>query len=211
MFAQIIPINSGSLRARAPRRGFTLIEVLVTMVVIVILTALAIPLVRKPLLRHEVQSAGDTVRTKMQHARIGAMKSSHVYTFQYQPGSGSYRVSPQDNQSSPAAQTDAASSSTGQDAAMADGDHQPCEDGSLPEGLHFLADDSPDPDSPDTASAADAQSGDGGNGWSDPIFFYPDGTTSDARLIVASGHGYAIHIRIRGVSGNVALGNPVVE
>ena len=196
------------------RRGFTLVEILVVLAVIVLVSAMAVPLIRKPLLRREVQSAADSVRTELFHARIGAMRSSHVYTFQYQPGSGTYRVSPQDQ---PSSQTDDASQPAAQDPALADGEHQPSEDGSLPDGIRFMADDSPDPDAADATSTAVAQDGDsgnggeGGNGWSDPILFYPDGTTSDARLIVASGRGFAVHIRLRGVTGNVVVGNPVVE
>jgi prepilin-type N-terminal cleavage/methylation domain-containing protein len=192
------------------RGGFTLIEVLIVMAILVLLAAITLPLIRKPLLRREVQSAADSVRTKMFHARIGAMQSRHVYTFQYQPGSGTYRVSP-DGQPSSGQPTEDAANSAQQDAGSADGEHQPSEDGSLPDGMHFLADDSPDPDAPDAVAATIAQSGDGGSGWSDPIFFYPDGTTSDARLIVASGRGYAVHIRLRGVTGNVVVGKPVVE
>jgi prepilin-type N-terminal cleavage/methylation domain-containing protein len=190
------------------RRGFTLVEILVVLAIIVLVSAMAVPLIRKPLLRREVQSAADSVRTELFHARIGAMRSSHVYTFQYQPGSGSYRVSPQDQ---PSSQSGDASQNSAQDPVSADGEHQPSEDGSLPDGIHFMADDSPDPDAPDAASPMLAQSEGGGSGWSDPIFFYPDGTTSEARLIVASGRGFAVHIRLRGVTGNVILGNPVVE
>ena len=204
------PASTVSLPVRAgQRRGFTLIEILVVLAIIVLVTAMAVPLIRKPLVRREVQSAADSVRTKLFHARIGAMRSSHVYTFQYQPGSGSYRVSPQDQ---PSVQSGDDSQTTGQDSALADGEHQPSEDGSLPDGIHFMADDSPDPDAPDGTSPMLAQSDGGGSGgWSDPIFFYPDGTTSDARLIVASGRGFAVHVRLRGVTGNVVLGNPVVE
>jgi prepilin-type N-terminal cleavage/methylation domain-containing protein len=199
------------LSARRPRRrGFTLVEVLVVFAIILLISALAIPLIRKPLVKGEVQNAADSVRTKFYHARIGAMRSRHVYTFQYQPGSGSYRVSPEDHAST-AQPTNDPSTSTQQDPETADGDHQPSEDGSLPDGMRFLADDTPDPDAGEQTSTTVAQSGDGGNGWSEPIFFYPDGTTSDARLIVASGHGYAVHIRLRGVTGNVVVDKPVVE
>jgi prepilin-type N-terminal cleavage/methylation domain-containing protein len=207
--------NPSTLTASLParherRRGFTLVEVLVVMAILVLIAAIALPLIRKPLVRREVQSAADSVRTKMFHARIGAMRSRHVYTFQYQPGSGSYRVSPQD-QPSAAQPTDDATNTGQEDPVTADGEHQPSEDGSLPDGIHFLADDSPDPDAGEQTPPMIAQNGDGGNGWSEPIFFYPDGTTSDARLIVASGRGYAIHVRLRGVTGNVVVGKPVVE
>jgi type II secretory pathway pseudopilin PulG len=185
------------------------VEVLVVLAVLVLIAAVAWPAIQKPLVRRQVQTAADTVRSKLFHARIGAMRSSHVYTFQYQPGSGSYRFSPQDQTSAGQQADDAAQPAS--DPLLADGEHLPSEDCNLPDGVRFLADDTPDPDAAEPTSTTVAQSGDGGNGWSDPVFFYPDGTTSDARLVVASGRGYAIHIRLRGVTGNVILGSPVVE
>ena len=196
-------------RAHGSRRGFTLIEVLIVMAILVLIAAATWPAIQKPLMRRQVQQAADSVRTKLFHARIGAMRSSHVYSFQYQPGSGSYRVSPQDQASTGQQAGDDSNASA--DPLSADGEHQPSEDYNLPDGVRFMADDSPDPDVAESTSATVAQNGDGGNGWSEPVFFYPDGTTSDARLVVAGGRGYAVHIRLRGVTGNVILGNPVVE
>jgi hypothetical protein len=147
------------------------------------------------------------VRTKLFRARLGAMGSSHVYTFQYQPGSGSYRLSPQDNAAAAPAQGDESAKSNGDQGHSADDEEGPrAEEGALPDGIHFMADDAPDPDAADNLTQDVAQSN-GGGGWSDPILFYPDGTTSDARFIVSNDRGYAIHIRLRGVTGNVALGD----
>ncbi len=73
-----------------------------------------------------------------------------------------------------------------------------------------MADNAPDPDeSSDPAAQNPVAEEEGGEGWSDPIFFYPDGTTSDARFIVASNRGCGVHVKLRGVTGNVSMGEPI--
>jgi prepilin-type N-terminal cleavage/methylation domain-containing protein len=42
--------------------------------------------------------------------------------------------------------------------------------------------------------------------WSAPILFYPDGRASDARLFVVDPSGYAIELRVVGISGKVRVG-----
>jgi len=42
-------------------------------------------------------------------------------------------------------------------------------------------------------------------GWSQPILFYPDGTTSDARLTVANEQGRYIDVTLRGLTGVVKV------
>lgn len=44
------------------------------------------------------------------------------------------------------------------------------------------------------------------SGWSDPIFFYPDGTTSTARLILRNKEGMTIELLLRGLTGVVKVG-----
>ena len=43
--------------------------------------------------------------------------------------------------------------------------------------------------------------------WSDPIFFYPDGTTSDAQLTLKNEEGRAIELNLRGLTGTVEVGD----
>ncbi len=193
------------------RRGFTLIELLIVLAIIVIISAMAIPLIRKPLARNEIQKAANTVRTKLHRARIGAMRSNRVYTFQYNAGSGSYRLAPEDSASGQQ-QADAPKGG-GEQGRSAEDDIRP-EEGVLADGVCFQPDNSPDPDiveagAPDHGAAAAPQNAGSDNGWSDTIYFYPDGTTSDARFIVAGNKGLVIPMRIRGVTGNVVQGGIV--
>ena len=46
--------------------------------------------------------------------------------------------------------------------------------------------------------------------WSSPIFFYPDGTTSTARLLLSNQYQDWIAVRLRGLTG-VARSEPVDE
>ncbi|MGA2066386.1 MAG: prepilin-type N-terminal cleavage/methylation domain-containing protein [Thermoguttaceae bacterium] len=77
----------------------------------------------------------------------------------------------------------------------------------LPEGVEFLMQEAaPDPATADaeiTAGTQDAAQPD----WSDPIFFYPDGTTSDAQLTLKNGQGRGVELNLRGLTGTVDVGD----
>ncbi len=189
------------------KRGFTLIELLIVLAIIVIVSAIAVSIVQKPAERQEIQKAANTVRTKLFRARLGAMRSNRIFTFQYMSDSGSYRLAPDDNSSGQQADT---ANAAGEQPSAGGYDVVRPEEGKLPEGICFLPDNTPDPDASETAAETSPQNSGGdvgsGDGWSDPIYFYPDGTTSDARFVVASSKGFVIPIRLRGVTGNVVQG-----
>ena len=205
---RILPLCATLLRKSERRTGYTLVEILLVLAIVVLISAMALPAIQRQFARRQVQSAANTVGSKLSHARIGAMRSSHVYTFQYQTGSGSFRLAPGD-QPSTSSQSDTEANCGQYDGGDGDPDSLSPEDGTLPDGIRFLADETPDPDEAGDAVAQNAaQSASGSDGWSDPIFFYPDGTTSNARFVVASERGGAIHIRLRGITGNVVQGQP---
>ena len=64
----------------------------------------------------------------------------------------------------------------------------------------------PDPAATETEIAAGPQEA-ATSDWSDPIFFYPDGTTSDAQLTLKNGQGRAIELNLRGLTGTVDVGD----
>lgn len=177
------------------------------MAIIVLVMAIATPLIQKPLDRRAIQEAASTVRAKLHRALIGAMSSNHAYAFQYLGGSGSYRLGPADDASASPGETGSISGEQGAAATdVVDGPRP--ESGTLPDGIRFQPDNTPDPDASDPAEQTAAQNApqNSGDGWSDPITFYPDGTTTDARFIVASNRGFAVHVTVRGATANVVLG-----
>ncbi len=52
-----------------------------------------------------------------------------------------------------------------------------------------------------TATLATASNG----GWSNPILFYPDGSTSTARVVVQNRKGRRIGIELRGITGSTRV------
>jgi Tfp pilus assembly protein FimT len=65
-----------------------------------------------------------------------------------------------------------------------------------------------------TSSAGDMPSSDAyvasnvasvGSGWSEPIFFYPDGTTSNAQLLLKNKQGRMVELFLRGLTGIVTV------
>lgn len=50
-------------------------------------------------------------------------------------------------------------------------------------------------------------SGSDGSTWSTPIFFYPDGTTSTAALLLKSDSGRCIEVRLRSITGLATMGD----
>jgi hypothetical protein len=77
----------------------------------------------------------------------------------------------------------------------------------LPEGVEFMGlEAAPDAAGADTEAMAAPQDP-AGPDWSDPIFFYPDGTTSDAQLTLKNGQHRAIELNLRGLTGTVDVGD----
>jgi hypothetical protein len=184
------------------KRRYLRIEAAIVVLALVLVAVVAWTLLRGPLSRRQVHDAADTIRTALFRARQDAMRNSQVYVFQYKTGSGAYRLAPQHESGSQAS----ASAKSAEDEPLAPDDNwlRP-ESGDLPQGIQFLAGANPDSGS-DPATHVAALNEDAGEGWSDPIFFYPDGTTSDAQLSVANNQKYTVHIKLRGVTGNVTVG-----
>ena len=83
-----------NLRANDPsdRLGFTLMELVMVMAILVLVAGLAIPMVSRSFTSQKLTKSVDLVRTQMNRARIKAMKSGEVYGFFYEPQGTTYRI-----------------------------------------------------------------------------------------------------------------------
>jgi prepilin-type N-terminal cleavage/methylation domain-containing protein len=187
------------------RRGLTLVEVMLVLALVVIMAAFTWPALERPMAGHSLRKAADVVRTEWVRTRVKAMSTGQTYLFRCAAGCGRYVIQCQAG-SQPVAdellnrdlagppETPDALSSTAVD------------EGCLPEGITFFANDPQLDAAADSAAQLPVDSSLGGLVWSDPVLFYPDGTTSTARLQLKNEYDRAIELSLRGLTGTVTVG-----
>jgi type II secretory pathway pseudopilin PulG len=199
----------GRKTPRAGRRSFTLLEVLLVLVIMVALGALAWPAMDRPMANLRLRSAADRVRAEWGVARGEAIKSGQKYTFSCGAQKDRFTVSRAVSPQPAAADDDACAADASADVSPAQEEAEE----TLPEGIAFVSmivDESTDPAVESAAEPAAApQSAEAS--WAAPIFFYPDGTTSDARLTMGNLYGRKLEIKLRGLTGVVTVGAVVMQ
>lgn len=188
---------------RKNRQGLTLMEVLLVLAIMAIASALVWPALQKPLAVHRLHTAADEVRSEWCRARVEAMRSGHTYAFRYEVGGDRYYSEPNNatetiaSESVPPAASAlghgfAADPSTN-DAAL------PLENKTLPKGVKFFGQNAGE--SLAAVPAQDLSSG----AWSDPIFFYPDGTASDVQLVLTCNQSCTLRVNLRGSTATATI------
>src|SRR6516164_8495476 len=79
---------------RIPRSGFTLFELVLVMVLLVIVGALSYPSLSSMYGGFKVTAAADEVRSAWAQARAHAINEGTPYRFAVVPGKGNYRIAP---------------------------------------------------------------------------------------------------------------------
>ena len=204
-------------------RGFTLVEVLLTLCVLVIMSALAWPQLDKAFSNQRLRKAADIIRTQWCKARVEAMKMGSIQVFRYEVEGNKYRldalttnpsalqtgttVDPLSND--PTQLLIAGNAGTPQNNSNLYGTTV-CFEHTLPKDIFFMANQG----MVDTSAAAAINSmpstgniPDTAANWSEPIFFYPDGTASSAILLLRNKQGKMIELFLRGLTGIVKVGD----
>jgi prepilin-type N-terminal cleavage/methylation domain-containing protein len=180
----------GTARRPPTCRGFTLLEVLIVLAILVTLAAMSWPALQRPLAQSRLRGAAKQLRLELAGARLKALQSGTVYQLRYQPGSRRFEVA----------------TFSGSDYSVGAGRLEPddprAEDqepaiGLLPRGIVFFDPEAPDdpPQAPDIAESEREDS------WSDRIAFYPDGRTSNARIRLFGRYDYVADVTLRGLTG----------
>lgn len=184
-----------SIVQRRHRSAFTLVEVMLTLCLMVVLAALAWPVLDKPFASRRLRVAADKVRVAWCGARIDAMNSGTIFAFSYEIDGHTFRVAPQ--------ATGESSNMTWDSGAIAGSGI--ATSGKLPDDVSFVASEM-SYGSQSSGQLANATAADGEQGWSQPILFFPDGTTSTSQLVLRSQHGRCIEVKLRGLTGVATVG-----
>ena len=81
-------------RTRCRRRAFTLMELMLTLSLLVIIAALAWPVMDRPLANLRMRKAADKVRAEWVAARVMAMDTGRTCVFRYVPEEDRFIVKP---------------------------------------------------------------------------------------------------------------------
>jgi len=197
-------------RSPSSRRGFTLMEVMLVMAILIAVAAVAWPQIVRAYDSVRLRKVADQVQEALSRARVQAMSSGMPQVFRFEPSSPRYTIEAyqDDTASGDSSQTDASSSGTTavspaptSNNAAADATN-PCQH-QLPDGFIFASAER----SSDTRSAvAEGQLTDGSSADAPPVFFYADGTSQDAVITISNDNGRSISITLRGYTGITRIG-----
>ena len=191
-----VKATRNSKKRSARRSGLTLFEVLLVMVIIVVMAALAVPMLQRSFETQKVVSAADRVRAECGKARVSAMRSGEVYAFYYAENSNFFAVAPFKDAASYVALT-----STNDEAnRFSDFDF---EKNLLPRGCRFVGANVVQDTRAQMIASEDAS---GQVNGMTPILFYPNGESQSAEIFVmADETGEVMKIKIRGLTGSTSV------
>ena len=187
------------------RRGFTLLEMLLVLAILVAVAALAAPALRGAIQSARLRAAGDTIRTEWTRAHVKAMKTGRIQVFRYELGGVKYSIQPWiagDDALEGSSQSDTGFgvADQTQDAANLGAGHE------LPEGTMFAAGDAVVESRSLAIEQTAMEATQFESEWSRPVLFYPDGSTSDAFVVIANENKVGLKVTLRGMTGTSTLG-----
>jgi Tfp pilus assembly protein FimT len=193
------------------RSGMTLLEILLTLCLLVILASITWPGLGRPMATQRLRESADQVRMEWVRTRVDAMSSGQLYVFRYSPDGNTYAVEVQATEDGVSDTTQASPSGTvGSSPSVAgEGLDQATGLGSaqrrLADKVRFVSDQTAGQSSP-PSTTPDAQSPAAADfSLSPPIYFYPDGTCSDARVRLTNEYNQTIDLLLRGLTGVVQV------
>jgi prepilin-type N-terminal cleavage/methylation domain-containing protein len=201
----MIAIHTQNGRSRREREGFTLIEVLLTLAILVMIGALSWPGLSGMFASRRLRAAADQVRAEWVNMRVDAMKTESTHMFRFASLARDYRIDCNyvmepvvDGSGLPVSTVALGPPSNG----------LPLLVNLLPDGVKF-SDAYPEPDirALNVVLPSDGIMPVKGGSWSDPILFYPDGSTTTIQLTLMNDRGLAIDLWLRGLTGVVTVGD----
>jgi Tfp pilus assembly protein FimT len=197
-------------RGRSAVRGMTLVEILVVLALLVVIGGLVVPVFTGSVASVRLRRAGDQVVTGWSRARAEAIESGQPYQFRFKPDTGTFVIEPwtgllgtessSTRSTTPGTATSTTTTTSTATAATATASSSTISNAALPEEIIFQRGE---------LAVEDFQSGersvaslqDAGESLSTPILFFPDGTASDASILLTNGKKQFVRVTLRGLTG----------
>lgn len=181
------------------RRGVTLLEMLLVLVLLVAMAALVWPAMERPFASWRLRRAADRVRAAWNQARVRAMTTGNAQEFRYVMGGNEFRTGGRDMYGTPFSIGDAPAGepSTGSGSSA---------ERMLPKLVTFEASETRWDSRSEELFDQSEESRQQQQGWSEPILFYPDGTSATTRLLLRNEYGHTIEVSLRGLTAVVTVG-----
>jgi type II secretory pathway pseudopilin PulG len=166
--------------------AFTLFEVLLVLILLVIIGSLIMPLFEGGFASVRLRRATDQLLASWSETRGRAIETGQIQQFRYQPESGNYRSEPWFPEEVAPAIVEPV---------------EPVAELMLPDEVVFAEGDVTVYD-PAAAGRQVTAMGQGGSGtWSNPILFFPDGSTSAASVLLRNERGVFQRATLRALTG----------
>ena len=184
------------------QRGFTLMEMLLVLAIMVALAGMAMPSLQRTLDRQQLISAADLLRSKCGSARVLAMRSGQIQMLRVELGAAHYQLQPWSagDEALNASEQEAFKTAQNQGGASS----SPMK--TLPEGITFHSSESPFDTRAAKVEEELLQLERGQGKWSQPVLFYPDGATSAATIVLANAREQAMPVKLRSLTGQCTVG-----
>lgn len=219
-------MHTNATRPLARHAGLTLIEVVLVLSLLVIVSAVSMPYLDGAFSRAHLSGASDLVRGAWAQSRLEAMQSGEAQVFRFEPKGSRFQLTSLNKLGTPENSAQArqqqdetreaiASSKKsdkethGESSSSSDSDSERTPEDILRLGTESLPDDVIFAAADVSASNQVAAMFGGGadDSWSDPIVFNPDGTTSNASVLLQNDRGETIRITLRGLTGVSTAGD----
>ena len=193
------------------RAGFTLLELMLVMAILVIIAAIGTPVLDRVLERQKLRGSGEGLRLAWENARLTAMRTGQVQVFTCEIGGRAYSIDPlilHDDINnvgegatllSGGVAVQMSTSNLGVNLSAA-GDNR-SRSGELDEAVVFASCRVASDTRAFSLSSPALASNPGGPS----VIFYPDGTTSTAEVLIQTKGGEVTGIQIRGLTGHSRL------
>jgi type II secretory pathway pseudopilin PulG len=191
--------------------GFTIVELLLALTILVSLAAVVVPSFTGLLNDRRLARAGDQLRVEMMQARLAAMRTGRIYMLELKVATDEVRLRPWVDMND---MTETLDQTGGSSALLMGGNaigstlqavdvEAESKESTLPESTtvaEVQVQSSPRSFMIDSQARAGAQ-----EGWGQPILFYPDGTSSTAAVTLSSEGVGRVVVLLRGLTGEPSV------